>query len=519
MRRYCILAGGLFLYGCGGDDAPPPSTSNPPSEPTLAVTLSPSATAQEADDTNSKVTFTLEATYIGSSSDAIVPVIEYDDSFIRQSGAFSSNGKTFSTEFETLDGLLAGDYSSTIRFRLCKETACSTVYPGSSKTFTYSLDVAIAPWTNRQRNAAHNGYVRAKFDPATISQAWQYVPSGAYAFNEVSARGEQIFATYRSSDGRTKAVALRTSTGSVDWNYDLGEVHYGTSGPSLAGDKLLIATMVSSSGNNKLVALNADTGSFLRNMIFASQWSTFAPPAAVADSVYLASGYYGNVVYGWNLSDYTKRFEASGSAGDVWDGQTPAVDEDNVYYYSGNLDVVDRLTGTLIKSIDDPEWVWNGYSYGGTPMLGADGSVTAFSGTGQGSYPNVGFKLVNFDVAANTHRWHTADAFHGIPAVANGTVYAFSNETSQLAAINETNGATLFAVPRPSGQEFRHNIIVTENLLFFSGSSSVYAVDLETKAIVWEANTPGQLAIGPDNQLLVASPNTGVLTAYRLEFL
>lgn len=516
MRKFALAVFCVALSSCGGDSGNNP-TSGPAPEPTLAVTLTPSETNQTGTDVNSEATFTLNASYSGSSTDPIVPVIEFDDSFLIQASDIVLDGNTYSVDFDTVDDLAAGTYSSTIRFRLCKQASCATVYPGSTQSFTYTLDVAIANWETRQRNAAHNGYVHASFDPATIELAWQYAPSGASGFSEIAAQDGAVYSTMSASDGSSKVVGIDGTSGAELWRYDLGSIHYGKSGPALSGDKLLIATMISSSSNNSLVVLNANFGAFQRNLTFASQWSRFAQPTAFDNSAYMASGYFGNVVYGWDLETFTQRFQATGSAGDVWDGEAPAVDSKYVYYYSGNLDVIDRITGQTVKTIDDPSWRWNGYSYGGTPMIGSEGSVTAFSGTGQGSYANVAFPLVNFDVEQGTDRWVTTDGYNGIPAVAKGVIYAFSSQTSQLAAIDEETGTINWALPRQGGQAFTGNIIITDNLLFVSGSSSVFAFDLETRQLVWEGATAGHLAITPDGYLVVTSRSLPAVTAYKLD--
>ena len=277
--------------------------------------------------------------------------------------------------------------------------------------------------------------------------------------------------------------------------------------------------MFTSSGDNPLVILDSTTGQFKQKLAFASQWSTFAQPTVYEDSAYVASGYYGNQVYAWDIKAFTPTWQASGSGGNTWDGEAPAVDGKYLYYYSGNLDVIDKATGAIVKSIDDPFWQWNGYSYAGTPMIGADNHVVAYSGNGQnagqGTY-SLSFPLVSYNISNGTYRWRTASGYSIIPAVGNGGVYAASNQTLQFNAIDEESGAIKWSWPLPTGEKFAGNIVLTDTLAFVSTDAGVYAIDLTTHATAWSARTPGHLAITPDAQLVVSSPTSGMMTAYRL---
>ncbi|WP_162792218.1 PQQ-binding-like beta-propeller repeat protein [Novosphingobium sp. P6W] len=504
----------IILSSCGGDSDDSTPNTPVPVVPTLAVTLAPSAASQAATEVDSVTSFTVDATYAGSSTDSVVPVLTFDTSLLALDGSIVQSGNKFTANFKTVSGLPAAIHKTTIALKLCKEAGCATVYPGSTQSFEYTLDVKFSDWTTRQRNPSHNGYVHAIIDPAKIARAWQYAPSATQAFREVAARAGTIYATKVVSDGSSVAVALDASSGAERWHYSLGNVS-NASGPALSASDVVFATMFTSSGQNPLVILDAANGQFKRNLIFASQWSTFAPPTLYDDNAYLASGYYGNEVYALDLKAFTKTWQTSGSGGSTWDGEAPAVDAKYLYYYSGNLDVIDRVTGVIVKSIDDPFWQWNGYSYGGTPMIGSENHVVAYSGNGQGTY-SISFPLVSYDIAKGTHRWRTASGYTVIPAVGKGMVYAASNQTSEFDAIDEETGGVKWAWPVPAGEKFIGNIVLTDTLAFISTDAGVYAIDLTSHAAVWSARTPGLLAITPDAQLVVSSPTSGLITAYLL---
>ncbi|MBO9621367.1 MAG: PQQ-binding-like beta-propeller repeat protein [Sphingomonas sp.] len=508
----CSGGGGNSAGGGGGGG----TVVQPPAIPTLSVTLDTAAQTQVASETDSRAAFAFTATYSGSTSDPIYPKIGFDAAVLTQDGDIVQTGKSYAVKLSSLRGLSAENRTGDVTFRLCRDQACNEVYPGSTQTFRYTLDVKLLDWGTFQRTPAHTGFVHATFDPQKIVKAWEWSPAGTQSFRPIAAKGDSLFVTRVSSTGLTSVHALNSANGTQRWNYDIGQIH-SAGGPAVAGDQVHVVTMSTSSSDNRIVTLGATNGQFVRNMLFAAQWSQFAQPTVIDRELYLASGYYGNVVYGYNLDDGTTRWTANGSGGRVWDGETPAADDQYVYYYSGGLDVFRRTDGSLVKSIADPFWQWNGYSYAGGPILGARKNAIAYSGSGMGTYP-IAFPLVSYDLDAGQVAWRTANSYNIAPALGNGVLFAGSNTQGQLDAIGEDDGKVRWSWPLPAGEQFVGNMIVTDNLLFFSTTAKVYAVSLSTHATVWSASTPGQLALSPDGKLIVV-PQLGtgtIMTAYSL---
>lgn len=514
VKKYYSLSLCLLLMSCGGESSDPPVTT--PTTPTLNVTLAPSATRQEAPEANSVVSFSVEARYSGESDGAVFPKFDFDPEKLLLDGEIETSGQMFTARFKTLSGLSAQSHVNNIKFRLCRDAGCATIYPGSSKSIDHRLDVQIGDWVTRQRNAAHDGYVHASFDPGQFVRAWEYGPGNVVAFKPVAAQQGRVFVTQVHSDGSSVALALDGVSGTERWRYSLGNVS-DASGPAIAGDKLAFSTMFTSSGNNPMVVLTAADGRFWRNFPFAAQWSSFAQPTPFADAIYMAAGYFGNIVYANDLKQGVPLWEASGSAGQIWDGQAPAADERHIYYYSGNLDVIDRQNGAVVKSIADPFWRWNGYSYGGTPMISSPNHVIAYSGS---VTPHGGAApLVNYDIEAGVHRWRTASDYSVVPAAAKGVIYAGSNQKQKFDAIEEATGSVLWSWSLPAGEQFQGNVVVTDTLVFFSTDKAVYAVDLTDHGAKWKVGTPGYLAITPDAKLIVtpfSSAAGAKLFAYSL---
>ncbi len=517
MRSILALCGVCVLSACsGGGDG---TVTGPPAIPTLTVTLDRASQTQIASEADSRATFTFTASYSGRSTQQVLPKLSFDPAVLAQEGEIVQSGSSYTVTLRSLANLTAETRAGDVTFRLCRDTACGEVYPGSTQAFRYTLDVKLLDWETFQRTPAHTAYVHASFDAAKITKAWDRTIAGVQTVHPVATKGNQLFVTGAGATGAgTSVFAMDSATGAQRWAYDIGPIH-SASGPTVTGDQLQIVTMTMSSGNNRVVTLNAGNGQFVRNMLFAAQWSNFAQPTAIGQELYLASGYYGNVVYGYNLDTGADRWQTNGGGGKVWDGATVAADSNYVYYYSGNLDVFRRSDGTRVKSIADPHWVWNGYSYAGGPILGSRGNAIAYSGSGMGTY-SVAFPLVSYDIDGAKVAWRTAGTYNTAPALGKGLLFAASNPRGQFDAIGEDDGTVRWSWPLPTGEEFAGNMIVTENLLFFSTRTKVYAVSLAApRAVVWSAATPGNLAISQDAKLIVTpfrGTGTATITAYSL---
>lgn len=507
MRRILPLLAVLPLSACGGGSG----SDGPPTVPTLNVTLAPASQTIKAFEDASEATFSFDATQSGTTSDPVYPDVQYDKSLFALQGSPALAGGKYVVAFKTAKDLGGDSYKGNITFRLCRDTACATVYPGSTQTFAYTLDVQLKDWVALQRNPAHTGYVHATFDPASFKKAWDWTPDNTDTISSVATKGAVIFVSQTNQDRTHSIHALSSVTGAVNWQYNFGSV-YDASAPSLAGDQIYVTTLTMSIGDSQNVVLNATTGQYIRAMPFAAQSSFAAAPTPFATELYMSAGYYGGVVYGYNAYTGSTLWTANGTSTGIWSGEAPAVDEKNVYYYSGSsIDVFDRMTGAKIKSMVDPFFVWGGYSYIGGPIIGSKNNILAYSGSYGGG--GIGFEmgqpkpLVNYSLASGAYTWHTPNIYETVPAVAKGVVYVARNNPARLDAISEDSGTVLWSWTPPAGEQFLGNAIVTDTLVFVSTDKAVYAVSTTgtTHSSVWTAATPGGLAISSDNRLVIAS--------------
>lgn len=449
----------------------------------------------------------------------IVPDVQYDRQILTLQGSVVQNGNTYRATFKTGKNLGGGVLTGKINFRLCQQASCATVYPGSSQEFAYTLNSPLKDWETQQRNASHNGYVHARLNAAAFKKAWEWAPPYTENLSVAASKGGDIFVTRRHSDRTTSVQALVAADGTSRWSRTLGQVHDGASPPAVSGNQLYVATMVTSSDNNSIHVLDTGTGQFVRRMRFASQWSNFAPPTPFGADVYFAAGYYGGVVYSYDASTGALRWTGEGGGGDVWDGLTPAVDQNYVYYYSGQtVDVFNRTNGARVKSIQNPFFNWGGYSYVGGPILGARRNVIVYSGsyTGGQQRPR---PLASFSTTGSTSVWQSQDVYVTTPALAKGVLYVARNSPARLDALNEETGAVLWSWSPPTGSEnFAGNIVVADNLVFVSTTQKIYAISTTDQAhsVAWSADTPGLMSISSDSMLIVAVREGDRLSGNRL---
>ena len=516
--RFLAAASAVALFGCGGGDgasSPPPTSGpapTPPSTPTLAVTLSETSANVTVEEGGS-ATFGFDASYTGSSSSPIVADVQVGGRRYVLDGAPTQSGSSFRVDLKTVPFPAGGQSSTEVNFRLCTTAACSTVYPGSQKAFTVNLDVQLGGWTTLQRNAAHDGYVKVRYDVADFEDAWSVTTINP---TSVSADRGVVFFNSPAADFRSASTyALNSSDGSEKWRYSLGSVN-SRSGPATYLDKVVSMAMASSSSMVPLQFINAVTGAAAGTASYASQFSNGGVPTPFGSQVYFQAGYYGNVVYAADINSPQTTWSTDTTRPDegyVQEGASVAVDEGTVYFFGGgNLFMLDRNNGGITSSIRNPYFSSFGLSYFGTyaggPMLGGDEQVFTFSDNRDLNTP---LPILAFRPATGQLDWRTSRTYVGHPALKETTLFAIREDGYGIDLINTSNGAVQKSIDIPvSDGRLSYNLIVTENYLFASTENKTIVFDLEGDTItqVWSAPVGGNLAITPDNKLIVSQDIT-----------
>lgn len=292
-----------MVYGCGGGGgASAPQPAPTPALANLPVTLSTSSANVTVDEGQSQ-TFGFTASYSGTSTSPIVADVRVDGQRYTLNGTPTASGTSFNVSLKTASMLPGGTSTGNVTFRLCTSADCSTVYPGSTQTFTVNLDVRLRDWATFQRDAAHTGYVAVNYNTADFTSAWSFA-TGQNQPSEIAARRGSIFVNVRQEDG-VLSRAINAENGTVIWSYNLGRnVYFG--GPAYGNGRVASLSMSSYSDSIPIQLITADSGRSLGVVTYASQGGQGGVPTFVGDDLYYQAGEFGNVVYAANTAFKTQ---------------------------------------------------------------------------------------------------------------------------------------------------------------------------------------------------------------------
>lgn len=367
----------------------------------------------------------------------------------------------------------------------------------------------IPDWETHQGNSSHTGYVPITLDPSKFIESWSWERSKTGVINAINSPVASEGLVFVSEDDYHREVslfALNESNGSVVWRYNFGKVP-ALNPPAVSGGLVFVTT----SGHEAsfIWVFESKTGNLVGKSSFQSQWPHYLAPTVFDSAAYYNTGYYGGKIKATDTQG--NLIWTSESYGDN-DMFTPAVDEKVVYQYSGTaLNLLNRKTGELISSIDDPTPDETGYGHYGSTVIGDNGNIYAFSGDGfsgkasSSTEPYGARRLTSYDITKENIAWKTQSAYLTHPAVANGYLFAASNDPLRLEAIDESTGLVEWHwVPQNSGvTTFRSNIIATDSHILVSSNLGIHAISRKTKKEEWFKNTPGRLAISPKGLLLI----------------
>ena len=472
---------------------------------------------------------TLSGTWTGTNLGSAQVYLQATDSagtFVMPAVALAPAGNNYSYTVPLAGTVGVGSYNGLFTVRACQDIQCIKPYTGAMQTVSYSLKVnAVAEWETLQRNAAHDGYVPIRLDPAKFTKAWEWqrpTPGVLSFINSVVTFDGKVFVSEDEYAGKPWLYALSEQNGAIAWKqqFDLSPSP-ALNPPAVSDGKVYVTT--TGHGSTYLWAFNAADGSPVIQSQFATQWANLLAPTVKNGRVFVNGGYYGGVVYAYNATTGTPLWSKSSG---TYGMNTPAVDDAHVYSYNGtSLDVHNVASGDIVATIGGTSGGIQ-TDYHGTPMLGSPDHVIAYRGgafSGRASSSTEPYEsryLVNYSVANKAVRWTSAKTYKTYPAVAKGVIYVASNNPKSFDAIDEATGQVLWSwVPGTMDTTFHRNVIVTNNLVLVSTNRAVYALDLATRKPVWESPTPGALAISATRMLYIATgtrESNGKLVAFRL---
>jgi hypothetical protein len=444
----------------------------------------------------------------------------------------------FQLNLQASPALAAGHYTGSFQLNVCSDQACTAAVPGSPLVVPFDIQVSPAPanagltpltpwpgvadWSTFQANAAHTAFVPVTLDPSVFATRWLWTtPNPATGQNSdgapthvstLTVAGGQLYV-----DSGYVLYALREFDHSTVWQHDFSGVDAvpgfpaALNPPAVSGGTTFVAT--SGQYGTYMFGLDSATGTVLFKTPFGAQWEHYLAPTVDGGVVFEDGGGYGGM-YAFDATAGTQKFYASLQQFDEW---TPAVDASYAYAYIGGqtagtpaqLNMVDRNSGSVVYSIPDTSYQWDGYSMFCAPVLGQPGSVIAV---------NVGNPhsnaLTDFDTNAHSIRWQISGQYSGNPAYTTGIVYAVNSSPLRLEARSETDGAlSWWWTPQLSAEtNFVGDVLVTNNLVFVSTNLATYATDKTTHQVVWSVPHPGRLALSADGVLYIVSVNSSGAT-------
>jgi hypothetical protein len=423
---------------------------------------------------------------------------------------------------QVVSNLAPGTYTGNVQLTICNDAACQYPVVGSPVTVPFNVTIAPAPpnaglttlaawpgvagWATYQGNDSHTGFVPVTLDPTKFAYRWAWsTPSSATdakGLSTLTAAGGQVYI-----DSGSVLYALKEFDDSTLWSHDFGNIVFaGTitaalNPPAVSGANVYISTSAQSA--TYMFGLTANNGTVLFQSPFSAQWEHYLAPTISNGIVYTDGGEYGGL-YAFDGTTGAQNFSAYEQQYDYW---TPAVDASYAYAYTGGtLNWVDKTTGVSVGSIVDSTWSWAGYDMHGAPVLGAANSVICINVGNQNAN-----SLLDFNTSTKTLAWSSVGPYGGNPAYASGKIYATNKTPMRLEARSEASGALLWSWSPPTSSETSYvgDVLLTNNLVFLSTNTTIYAIDTTTHQSVWSMPTSGYLALSEYGVLYVVETVSG----------
>lgn len=344
-------------------------------------------------------------------------------------------------------------------------------------------DQAYLPgdWPTFGRGPSHEGYVAGILGTASFTPRWSLAEGGYYqvavAMNRVyQARGSAL-------------EALDTASGAVLWSHPFAA---GSLNPPTYHEGAVYIQRGNHGSDTQLWSIDADTGQTRWSAPHSAQWESYLAPTVAEDSVWINGGYYGGI-YGFNRTSGAQLFFLDLEQYDEW---TPLYHAGRVFsWVEGRFREHNPRSGTVLWTLDRG-WDWRGWSMNRT-VAAANGRAFAVGN------PN----LHAIDLDGRKLAWEAAGNFIGTPAVANGVVYAISNQT--ICAFTAHEGQ--FVGQYAASESLRTQPIVTDDVLIAASDSTTFVFDLATFELRQTLAEGGELSLA-DGVLYVSG--AGRLHAY-----
>lgn len=342
-------------------------------------------------------------------------------------------------------------------------------------------------WQMLGGDAQHSGWNAQETGKPPLSQAFS-TSLGIGALSPATVSQGRVFVTSGHS-----VRALSVSDGSPLWSHTISGFSVGH--PAAVGDKVYVQSCDHTPGTY-LWIIDAVTGTPSIAAPFSAQWENYWSPIIVNNTVYINGGYYGGLYAFSEQSGAQVFFNGALEQYDEW---SPAYFNGSVYsFVEGSLRAHDPLTGT-VQWTTSVTWDWAGWSMHTAPVFGS-----AYA------YVIAPPALYAVDPATHAVAWTQSAAYAGVPATADGSVYALSG--GNLIVRDAMTGALLWTFVGDAN--LKYPPVIAGGFVYVASGSNVYAVNIASHAQAWTAPKGGWLAIA-SGRLLVSRPD-GILDGYLL---
>ena len=347
-------------------------------------------------------------------------------------------------------------------------------------------------WGTAQGGADHTGYTPWDLNENDFGLRWSKVFADAPRLHGAAAGNGRVFVSSDRYYSSQRIYGLNSETGEILWEKAYDEIS-SLDPPAYANGKVYFQT--GGHGDSFIRGVDAETGALAFASAYSNQWSRYLAPTPFGGQLYMAGGYYGGM-YSHNGETGDENWFANTAQ---YDGFTPAVDDQYVYAFITDFAAYDRLTGELAYRIDFPSFDWRGYDVGlATVLTGLGNSVAIQSGT-----------LVVFDLEQKSILWERSANYSGQPSSHLGQIFAI--DSGILKVIDESTGAVLWNFE--ASESLNSNIVVTRTHVFVGGSTTTFAIDLDSRESVWSYGASGELSLSDEGVLYIAG---SALTAIDL---
>ena len=454
--------------------------------------------------------------------------------YIQQSGQLQPGGSERELRFKISLPEGPARYEGSFAVRVCWDPACTDVLSTTGPiryVFTREandlVDASIgavpqltplralegaADWTGARGNPANTGYVPVELDVSKFSLRWRWdlPPGKSGLLQQATMAGKVALAAGGpgSDNAHTELFVLNESDGTVGWRRAGSfspQGYYGV--PALSQTTLYSVVRLV---DPMLVAYDLATGA-QRFSFTVPSYSYDIPPVVVGNQLLMPRGTGGGVLSVEASSGRT--WWRADPIAQSWSGAwAPASDGTTAFAYAANTGTLagySMTDGSVQLSITDDvlRAVSGGVSATRVVAVHQDRAFVVEDGA-----------LVAFDIVTKKPAWRqtTDDYVKGV-AVQGGTLIALRQAPLRVEARHPKDGRLLWTtqplfnlaqVTNPYGGNgvFMGDPVLTDNLVFVSTNSGVFALSRTTGSPLWFYGKGGTLAISSNGVLTVANP-------------